>query len=137
MLADTVKTLIREEQARQSGRFVEGTDLEAYLLRLDERAEVHADHVGTRCRGFAAFYCNNAATRQAYITLVLVAPQDRASGLGRALVSAVLDTCRGRGFTSCGLEVRSDNASALALYRSLGFAVVEERAGKQLLEVTL
>jgi ribosomal protein S18 acetylase RimI-like enzyme len=137
MLAETVKTLIREEQARQSGRFVEGIDLEAYLLRLDQRAEIHADHEGTRCRGFVAFYCNDTATRQAYITLVLVAPQDRASGLGRALVSAVLDICRSRGFASCGLEVRSDNASALALYRSLGFTAGEDRSGKQLLEVTL
>lgn len=137
MLTETVKTLIREEHARQPDRFLDGIDLDAYLRRLDERAEIHADHEGARCRGLVAFYCNNTATRQAYITLVLVAPQDRASGLGRALVSAVLDTCRSRGFATCGLEVRGDNLPALALYESLGFTLVEQRAGKQLLEMTL
>lgn len=137
MLADTIKTLIREEQARQSGRFVEGIDLEAYLERLDARAEIHADMDGPRCRGFVAFYCNNTATRQAYITLVLVAPQDRASGLGRTLVTGVLDICRSRGFATCGLEVRTDNTAALSIYQSMGFATVGERDGKQLLERTL
>lgn len=137
MLAENIKTLIREEQARQSGRFVEGVELEAYLARLDARAEIHAESEGERCRGFVAFYCNNTATRKAYITLVLVAPQDRAAGLGRTLVTAVLDDCRSRGFTSCGLEVRSDNTAALAMYQSLGFATVDERDGKQLLDLAL
>lgn len=137
MLTADIKTLIREEQARQSNRFVEGVDLDAYLRRLDERAEVVSDSEAGRCRGFVAFYCNNTTTRQAYITLVLVAPQDRATGLGRTLVTGVLDICRQRGFATCRLEVRSDNAAALAMYQSLGFTTVEERAGKRLLEITL
>lgn len=137
MVADNIKQLIREEQARQSGRFVEGIDLDTYLSRLDARAEIHADFEGARCRGFVAFYCNNTATRKAYITLVLVAPQDRATGLGRTLVTAVLDTCRSRGFTSCGLEVRSDNTAALAMYQSLGFTALAARDGRQLLDLAL
>lgn len=136
-MTDPIKTLILEEQARQSNRFIEGVDLDAYLRRLDERAEVLSDCEAARCRGFVAYYCNNAASKQAYITLVLVAPQDRETGLGRALVTAVLDICRRRGFTTCRLEVRSDNAAALAMYQSLGFTQAEERDGKRLLEIAL
>lgn len=137
MLTDAIRTLIREEQARQSNRFVEGAELEAYLRRLDERAEVVDDVAAGRLRGFVAFYCNNLATRQAYITLVLVAPPDRSTGLGRTLVTRVLDTCRERGFATCRLEVRADNLAALAMYQALGFSTVEERDGKHLMELAL
>jgi ribosomal protein S18 acetylase RimI-like enzyme len=137
MLNDAIRNLIRDEQARQSGRFIEGVEIETYLRRLDEQAEVVAEVADGRCRGLVAFYCNNLATRQAYITLVLVAPPDRATGLGRTLVNSVLDACRGRGFTTCRLEVRDDNTAALAMYQSLGFTMVEERSGKQLMEFVL
>jgi ribosomal protein S18 acetylase RimI-like enzyme len=137
MLSNDIKTLIREEQARQSNRFVEGVELEAYLRRLDERAEVVSEVVDGRCRGFVAYYCNNLATRQAYITLVLVAPDARGTGLGRALVTEALAACRGRGFVTCRLEVRDDNAVALAMYRSMGFTSINELDGKHLMEFVL
>ena len=137
MLTDEIRQLIRDEQARQSGRFIANPDLDAYLRKLAEHAEIVADSDGGECRGFVAFYCNNLKTRQAFITSVLVAPEHRATGLGRALVTAALDRCRERGFTTCQLEVRSDNTAALKLYQSLGFAPVSERDGRQVLEIAL
>lgn len=132
-----IQSLIRAEQARQAGRFVEAVDLEAYIAKIGERAEVLSDSVGGRCRGFVAYYCNDQSTRQAYITLVLVDPQDRATGLGRVLVTGVLEICRQRGFVSCRLEVRKDNVAALGMYRALGFAPVEARETTELLELAL
>lgn len=137
MLIEPVRALIIDEQARQSGRFIEGVDLQVYLKKLDAHAEIVAESDGARCRGFVAFYCNNTVTRRAFITLVLVAPEDRATGLGRSLVTRVLDVCRQRGFSSCGLEVRADNAPAIALYTGLGFITVGERDGRQVLERAL
>lgn len=134
MLTEPVRALIIDEQARQSGRFIEGVDLQVYLKKLDAHAEIVSEADGGRCRGFVAFYCNNLETRRAFITLVLVAPQDRATGLGRTLVSRVLDICRGRGFSACGLEVRSDNTAAIAMYAGLGFVAAGERDGRQILE---
>ena len=135
MLPGPIAVLIREEQARQENRFVEGVDIEAYLAKLADRAEILSDADGTRCRGFVAFYANDRATKQAYITLVLVDPRDRGLGIGRALVGCVLDMVKGRGFTSCRLEVARDNTAAHAMYRGLGFHVVAARAHKDLLEV--
>ena len=137
MLTGPIRQLILDEQARQSGRFIEGVELDAYLRKLDEKAEIHADERDGRCRGFVAYYCNNQQTRQAFITSVVVAPQDRGTGLGRELVRAVLDTCRQRGFTSCRLEVRSDNTAAIAMYSALGFTAVGERDHRQVLEIAL
>jgi ribosomal protein S18 acetylase RimI-like enzyme len=137
MLTPSMKAMIRAEQESQAGRFVAQADLEAYLEKLDARAEVVAEMAAGRCRGFVAFYCNNLETRRAFITLILVSPEDRGSGVGRALVSRALEVCRERGFTSCGLEVQSDNAAALSLYASLGFVPVSERDGRQTLECAL
>ena len=137
MLPKSIRSLIVEEQARQGGRFIEGVGLDEYLTKLGGQAEVLADSVDGRCRGFVAYYCNDETTKQAYITLVLVDPRDRGLGIGQSLVACVLDQARRRGFTSCRLEVMRDNAAAQAMYRSLGFRVVEQRSGKDLLEITL
>lgn len=136
-LPAAIAALIHDEQQRHDGRFIEGVDLESYLQKLATRAEFVSESAEGRCRGFVAFYCNDLQSGRAFISLVLVAPEARSSGLGRTLVSRVLEVCRKRGFTSCGLEVRADNAAALALYESLGFDVVNECDERKVLEKTL
>lgn len=51
-------------------------------------------------------------------------PQFRGQGLGKRLILRTLDTARAFGLTRVELRVREDNASAIALYRKIGF--VEE-----------
>jgi ribosomal protein S18 acetylase RimI-like enzyme len=46
----------------------------------------------------------------------------RGAGLGRALVDATLDRARAHGCRRVELDVNTQNAAALALYRSCGFA---------------
>ena len=137
MLPESIRSLILDEQARQANRFIEDVDLDEYLAKLGDRAETLSDSAGGRCRGFVAFYCNDEASRQAYITLVLVESSARGTGLGRSLVESVLAIAKRRGFVSCRLEVGKGNAAARAMYTSLGFHVVEERNHKDLLEITL
>jgi GNAT superfamily N-acetyltransferase len=50
-----------------------------------------------------------------------VVPQARRSGLGRRLMESVIGVARARGCRSVQLEVLEQNASAIALYRALGF----------------
>jgi ribosomal protein S18 acetylase RimI-like enzyme len=137
MLPESIRSLILAEQARQGDRFITGVDLPAYLAKLGEQSEILSDSAQGRCRGFVAFYCNDAASRLAFITLVLVDPRDRGTGLGRVLVTGVLEIAKRRGFTACRLELAAHSDAARALYTSIGFRVVERRGDKDLLEVAL
>lgn len=58
-----------------------------------------------------------------------VAPAQRRSGVGRLLLDAVLQEARRRRMREVVLEVRVDNAPALALYRSAGFETLSRRRG--------
>ena len=53
----------------------------------------------------------------------------RGSGVGRALVQAVVDVARERGCRRIELDANEDNAAALALYTSLGFDAQDDHYG--------
>ena len=79
--------------------------------------------------GEAGFALLRILAGEAEILTVAVLPGARRSGIGRELVSGMLDTARERGATSLFLEVAEDNAAALALYASAGFTVISRRRG--------
>lgn len=59
---------------------------------------------------------------------LFVAASARRHGVGRALLSALLDDAARRRFAVVVLEVRRDNTPAIAFYSGFGFAQVGERA---------
>lgn len=58
---------------------------------------------------------------EAYIQTIGVRTGSQRNGLGRRLMNALLREATLRGADTCWLEVRTDNAAAQRLYRSLGF----------------
>jgi ribosomal-protein-alanine N-acetyltransferase len=63
---------------------------------------------------------------EAEVHTIGVDPDHQGRGIGRALLEGLLGAADGIGAVTY-LEVRTDNASALALYRATGFAVVGTR----------
>jgi GNAT superfamily N-acetyltransferase len=57
----------------------------------------------------------------AWLEDLVVAPEWRGQGLGRALVTAAVELCRERGLGRISLLTDDDNHRAQALYASLGF----------------
>jgi ribosomal protein S18 acetylase RimI-like enzyme len=55
------------------------------------------------------------------IERVAVAPAFQGRGIGRQLTEDLVDAARSRGIEKLTLDVRGDNANAIALYRSMGF----------------
>lgn len=135
MRFEEIKKLIIDEQSRHDNFASENVD--DYITKLVNNAEFVTAFHGETCQGFVAYYCNDLASRVAYITLVLVVPDYRGVGLGQSLVSFVLIHAKKKGFVQCRLEVSSNNEAALALYKKLGFRIIENRVNKILLEVIL
>lgn len=80
--------------------------------------------VARRERRIAAFALMNFADESSHLTLLAVAPGHRRQGLGRHLVDWLSASAMTAGIFCINLELRANNAEALAFYRRMGF---EER----------
>ena len=56
----------------------------------------------------------------------------RGKGYGRAIMLAAEEECRRLGYTQLDLNVFGDNTTAIALYDSLGYAVISQQMRKDL-----
>ena len=66
---------------------------------------------------------------EGYINQVAVDPAFRRRGIGKQMLSFLLESAASRGMTACSLEVRISNEPALALYHGLGFTDAGVRPG--------
>lgn len=66
------------------------------------------------------------AKRTCYLAHLGVAPTERGTGIGSALVEHLLALGRGAGLARAALDVSVENPRAQALYERLGFRVVDE-----------
>jgi len=66
---------------------------------------------------------------EAEVLILAVDPRVRRQGLGRALLLAAERAWAERGVVRAWLDVRVDNAPALALYRAAGWRLAGERIG--------
>jgi ribosomal protein S18 acetylase RimI-like enzyme len=72
--------------------------------------------------GIVGSFLDTDDPRQAHLVAMWVAPSHRRTGVGRALVHAVLDGARSKNAQAVYLMVTSNNDTAITFYRSLGFS---------------
>ncbi len=70
-----------------------------------------------------------ATAETADVQRIAVHPNAWRRGIGRSLLSALLDEARRRGCGEALLEVRADNHGAIKLYEAFGFAPLARRPG--------
>jgi ribosomal-protein-alanine N-acetyltransferase len=80
-----------------------------------------------RGRRLAGFVLVRVVADEAEILTIAVRRGFRRRGLGRMLMEEALRRLHRAGASACFLEVDRGNAPAVALYRSLGYAVAGER----------
>lgn len=66
---------------------------------------------------------------EAELITVAVQPNQQSQGVGRRILSFMLEFLRQENITTCFLEVRKDNAKAVSLYEQAGFIQVGVRSG--------
>jgi ribosomal-protein-alanine N-acetyltransferase len=99
-----------------------------YVVAQDV-AEVAADGAGDGggpLLGYAGLLHNGA---EADVQTLAVAPAARRRGIGALLLRSLLAEAARCGCTSVMLEVRADNAAAIALYERFGFERISVRRG--------
>lgn len=75
------------------------------------------------------FLLGRVIADEAELLTIAVSPQAQRAGIGRRLVAGFLDESTRRGAATAFLEVAENNAAALVLYLSAGFAPVARRKG--------
>lgn len=97
-----------------------------YARKLATQAELITWADQGRLGAFVALYGNDAAGKDAFISMVVVARPFRGRGLAAGLVGAALSILRSRGFARCRLQVHRENASALRMYERMDFRKVDD-----------
>jgi ribosomal-protein-alanine N-acetyltransferase len=84
------------------------------------RGGLHVADVGGEIAGYFLLLRRSGAVR-ARLYSIAVAPSRAGNGLGRALLEAAEERAAARGCAELRLEVRTDNAAAIALYERSGY----------------
>lgn len=105
--------------AEQQAKRIERWNVSSDRLRL--LAEVNGELAGV-----SIVYANNTQTRLRHRCCVDITLYRKfwGLGIGTALLGEVLDAARTAGYEQAELEVVSDNAPAIGLYKKLGFDAV-------------
>lgn len=119
-MAEMSRTLI---EAGLSWRY---TPRRMAALMADADTVALVAHDGARLQGFAVMHFGD---EHAHLVLLCVQPAQRRRGTGGRLAQWLIESARVAGSASIGLELRADNAGAMAFYRRLGFSPTEEVAG--------
>lgn len=133
MKGEEILKMIEEEN--YSSEDLEGLDIKGFVEKLINNADMIAYYKQGECRGFAFYYSNTPELGYSYISLMIVSKKERRMGVGTLLMNYILSDCQNKGFNACRLEVSKKNTGAITLYEKIGFALIEERESKYLMEV--
>ena len=123
MIYNQIEDMIREEQKLKGKDFIDVGNLNNYIDKIKNKAELIAHIVEGVCVGFIAFYANDETQENAFITMVMIRSDMRGRKIAGSLLTAVLENLKSRGFKFCNLEVRTNNTNAIKLYENLGFKI--------------
>lgn len=92
---------------------------QAFLETLNQDTLFITVRIGDAIAGYCGMYCY--AGKEGEITNVAVSPRFQNQGIGRRMLTYLLEQARGRGITRIVLEARVSNANAIHVYEKIGF----------------
>lgn len=134
---DGIRSLIWEEQHRQAGRLLPIDNVEEYIDKILVNADFLCLHTSDKCLGFVAYYCKDSTTPDAFITLFVLAPEVRGSGLAASLLNGVTAQSRQHDCSLLKLWVHKNNAGALRFYHRQGFRSCARREHMLLMQLPI
>lgn len=110
----------------------ESLDIEAYAIKLSDKAEFAVCMDEDDMLGFTAYYLNKAA-HQIYVTLICVDTSHQAQGIGGKMIDCLSSFAKNEECNSIALEVKKQNDKAHRFYLKQGFSEQENRGEKLLM----
>ncbi len=99
-----------------------------YAAKIASKALRFEAWWGGRLVGLVAAYCNDPATRIAYITSVSVVRGWAGKGIAADLISRCIEHAQAAGMRAISLEVADNNETAIRLYEKCGFVAGKAKA---------
>lgn len=118
--------LIQEHNTPEKG-ILTIENVENYVNKLLENAEVIPYYSERRIKAFIAFYANAPKKDKAFLTLILVSQEMQGRKIGKFLLDFSIKVLTEKGFKEYDLEVLKQNEKALKLYENFGFELVGEK----------
>lgn len=100
-------------------------DLETYARKVLEKGIVLGIKDDKKLVSASFFYANDNSSRVAYLTLLGTLRQYRGLGYAKKLLTKTLEYCKKKSMTVIQLETDLNNKSAISLYSSFGFEIIE------------
>ena len=99
------------------------------LVVMDQAGDEAGGEAGREAGSPQGFAVMQFGDERAHLVLLCVHATQQRLGLGRALHDWLLKSAQVAGMASIALELRADNSTAMAFYRSLGYREVDTVAG--------
>lgn len=124
------EAFIRRQDRWFTPRIVDQTPYDRYVAKLSMHGHLLvAEHNAQGpLLGLVGYYCNDQATRVAYISYLAVDDGQRGTGLAAALMQAALDHMRASGMEQAQVKCSAHLAGLIGFYQKLGFAVIRDEA---------
>jgi ribosomal protein S18 acetylase RimI-like enzyme len=117
--------LISKYNSPEQGLLI-NTNVELYVEKLLNNSTILAYY--TRgIKGFIAFYNNDKANKEAFLSMLLIDESLRGKGIGPLLLEQSIRILKNQGFENYKLEVLSTNLNAINLYKKYGFKFAESK----------
>lgn len=102
-----------------------GYDLDEYLNKLYQFANIIPFYSCGVLLGFIAYYSNNTSGN-AFLSMIIIRPEAQGNKIGDILLNASISDLKYKKFNTFSLEVLKVNSRAIKFYRKHGFEILKE-----------
>lgn len=119
-------SLLSKNNSKERGIFIP-ISVEEYVSKITKYSTIIPYIQQGEIVAFISYYNNDAAKENSFLTMLLVSEQCQGRGIGKSLIELSLRDVEKAGFKNYSLEVLKSNSNAIALYKSYGFNIKEDK----------
>ncbi|EPC04178.1 hypothetical protein L861_02375 [Litchfieldella anticariensis FP35 = DSM 16096] len=121
----------------QKDAFFSIPDIDSYIDKVMGSGNLVTHYNNGKLIGFVAFYCNDETMKHAFVSLIVVSPEMRNTGISCSLLETVVFMAKRKGMEKVRLEVKKNNHRAFGFYEKHGFKVNSQTEISYIMELPI